>query len=302
MVKQRITPCLWFDSKAEEAAKFYTSIFPNSKILEVVPYNVETPSNKPIGSVMTISFELEGYKFLGLNGGPYFKMNPSVSFFLNYDPSRDKGAQEKLDRVWEKLSSGGKVLMPLQEYPFSKRYGWIEDKYGLSWQLILSDPKGEERPFIVPSLLFVGAVCGKAEKAIDFYLSVFKNTKRGIATRYPEGMEPDKEGTIMFADFILNNQWFAAMDSAHEHKFAFNEAVSFIIECTDQKEINYFYEKLSNYPEAEICGWLKDKFGISWQLVTPDFEKLAKKKEVMEAILKMKRIDVEKLKKLNETV
>ena len=104
--------------------------------------------------------------------------------------------------------------MPVDKCPFSERYGWIQDKYGLSWQLILSDPKGEERPFITPSLLVIGAVCGKAEEASNFYLPVFRNTKRGIIARYSLGMEPDKEGTIMFTDFMLENQWFAAMDSA----------------------------------------------------------------------------------------
>jgi len=104
--------------------------------------------------------------------------------------------------------------MPVDKHPFSERYGWIQDKYGLSWQLILSDPKDEERPFIIPSLMFIGAVCGKAEEATNFYLSVFRNTKRGIIARYPLGMEPGKKGAIMVTDCMLENQWFAAMDGA----------------------------------------------------------------------------------------
>ena len=121
--------------------------------------------------------------------------------------------------------------MPLDKYPFSERYGWLQDKYGLSWQLILSNPEGEERPFIVPSLMFVGKVCGKAEESTNFYMSVFKNSRRGIVAHYPKGMEPDKEGTIMFTDFMIENQWFAAMDSARAHNFAFNEATSFMVYC-----------------------------------------------------------------------
>jgi len=130
---QKISPCLWFDDNAEEAVKFYTSIFPNSKIREVVPYTVETPSNKPIGSVMTVSFELDGYSFLGLNGGPYFKPNPSISFHVKCE------TKDEVDTIWEKLSENGKVLMPLDKYPFSERYGWLKDKYGISWQLITPD-------------------------------------------------------------------------------------------------------------------------------------------------------------------
>jgi predicted 3-demethylubiquinone-9 3-methyltransferase (glyoxalase superfamily) len=216
--KQKIAPHLWFDKEAKEAAGFYCSIFPDSKIT-----NVTTLHDTPSGDCDVVSFALAGQPFMAISAGPLFKFNPSVSFILNFDPSRDKNARKSLDAVWEKLSQGGTALMPLDKYPFSERYGWIQDKYGLSWQLILSNPDGEERPFIVPSLLFVGAVCGKAEEASNFYLSVFKNTKRGMIARYPKGMEPDKEGTIMFTGFMLENQWFAAMDSAREHNFAFKE-------------------------------------------------------------------------------
>ena len=297
---QNIIPCLWFDDTAEEAAHFYTSIFPHSKISDVVPYTVETPSNKPIGSVMTVAFELDGYRFLGLNGGADFKPNPSISFMINFDPSQDKDAKTHIDVVWAKLSEGGKILMPLDKYPFSERYGWVQDKFGFSWQLILTNPEGEERPLIIPSIMFVGDMTGKAEEASYFYLSVFKNSKRGAIARYPAGMEPDKESTVMFTDFKLEGQWFAAMDSGRMHDFKLNEAISLMITCSGQKEIDYFYDRLSAHPDAEICGWLKDKYGVSWQLITPDFVKLDKNKKVMEAILKMKRLDVAKLKKAYE--
>jgi predicted 3-demethylubiquinone-9 3-methyltransferase (glyoxalase superfamily) len=123
-----------------------------------------------------------------------------------------------------------------------------------------------DRLSIVPSLMFVGAVCGKAEEAIEFYQSVFKNSRRGSVTRYPKRMEPDKEGTIMFADFTIENQWFAATDSAREQKFNFNEAISFIIKCATQDEIDFYWKKLSADPKGEQCGWCKDKFGVSWQV------------------------------------
>src|SRR5690606_14773667 len=146
---------------------------------------------------------------------------------------------------WEKLSEGGIALMPLDKYPFSERFGWIQDKYGLSWQLILTNPQGEERPFIIPSLLFVGEVCGRAEEAMDLYLSVFRNSRKGQVARHGAGPGPDKEGTILFCDFMLENEWFVAMDSAHSHQFAFNEAISFMVNCQTQEEIDYFWEKLS---------------------------------------------------------
>ncbi len=252
---QKIIPHLWFDREAREAAEFYTSIFPDSRITHTTILH-DTPS----GDTDVVTFELAGYTFMAISAGPLFKLNPSISFFVNFDPSRDPNARRHLNEMWEKLAQGGTALMPLQEYPFSKHYGWIQDKYGLSWQLILTDPAGDERPFIVPSLLFVGKVAERAEEAINFYLSVFNDSKMGIIQRYGPGQEPDREGSVMYADFMLAGQWFAAMDSAYPHEFAFNEAISFLVNCEDQEEIDYYWYKLSAVPEAEQCGWLKDRF------------------------------------------
>ena len=295
---QKIVPHLWYDKEAKEAAEFYASIFPDSKIT-----NVTTIYDTPSGDSEIVSFELWGQKFNAISAGPLFKINPSISFTVNFDPSREKDAREKIDEVWNKLSEGGTALMPLGQYPFSERFGWIQDKFGLSWQLILTNPEGEERPTIVPSLLFVGDNCGKAEEAINLYLSIFKNAKQGLIARYPKGMEPDKEGTIMFSDFTLENQWFSAMDSAHDHRFNFNEAISFMVYCDTQEEIDYIWEKLSAVPEAEQCGWLKDQYGVSWQIVPSDMDEMMSKgtpeqlARVTTAFLKMKKFDLAELQK-----
>ena len=301
---QKIIPHLWFDKEAKEAAEFYTSLFSlgvgqtPSKVT-----NITTLHDTPSGDCDVVSFDLWGYSFMAISAGPLFKFNPSISFMVNFDPSQDKDAKTRIDEMWAKLSEGGKALMPLDKYPFSEHYGWIQDKYGLSWQLILTKPEGEERPLLIPSLLFVGDVCGKAEEASDFYLSVFKDSKRGAIVRYPDGMEPDKQGSVMFTDFKLLGKWFAAMDSAHKHDFAFNEAISFIVNCEDQEEIDFYWEKLSAVPESEQCGWLKDKYGVSWQIVpsalsemlaSEDKEKIAR---ITQAFLKMKKLDIAQLKK-----
>jgi predicted 3-demethylubiquinone-9 3-methyltransferase (glyoxalase superfamily) len=297
----KIIPHLWFDKEAKEAAEFYTSLFSNSKVT-----NVSTITDTPSGDTDIVSFELRGQPFMAISAGPIFTFNPSISFMVNFDPSKEKGARENIDAAWEKLSAGGKVLMPLQEYPFSKHYGWVQDKYGLSWQLILTDPEGEERPEIMPSLLFVGDVYGKAEAAIKSYLSIFKESKMGSLHRYGANQEPDKEGSVMFADFKLFDLWFVAMDSAHPHKFAFNEAISFIVKCDDQAEIDYYWEKLSAVPESEQCGWLKDKFGVSWQIVPTAMDKMMGTKDqeklnrVTQAFLQMKKFDIAELEKAYE--
>lgn len=297
-IKQKIVPHLWFDKEAKEAANFYASVFPKSKVT-----NITTLHDTPSGDTDIVSFEVFGYKFMAISAGPYFKINPSISFFFNFDQSVIKNAREKMDEVWKKLAKGGKVLMELGEYPFSKHYGWVQDKYGLSWQLILTDPEGEERPLIIPSLLFVGDVYGKAEEAIKFYLSVFKESKMGARVPFGSGQKPDKEGATMFADFKLLGVWFAAMDSAREHNFSFNEAISFIVNCEDQKEIDYYWEKLSAVPESEQCGWLKDKYGVSWQIVPTAMDKMLSKGKreqidrVTQTFLPMKKLDIAKLEK-----
>lgn len=197
--------------------------------------------------------------------------------------------------------------MELGEYPFSKRYGWVADKYGFTWQLILTNPDGEERPLIIPSLLFVTETADKTEEATDFYLSVFKNAKRGAIARYPAGVEPNKEGAVMFTDFKIEDQWFAAMDgSTKMHKFGFNEAISLIVNCEDQKELDYYWEKLSAHPENEQCGWLKDKYGVSWQIQPTAMNDMIATKDkaalqrVTEAFLKMKKFDIATLQKAFE--
>lgn len=295
MISQKIVPHLWFDKEAKEAAQFYTSVFPESNIT-----NIRMIHDTPSGDSDIVSFTVGGYEFMAINGGPYFQFNPSISFFIHFDASNDKDAKGKLDNIWESLLQGGTPLMPLQTYPFSEHYGWIKDKYGVSWQLMLVQ---EQRPFIVPSLLFVQDVCGKAEEATDFYISVFKEAERKSLARYPAGMEPDEEGTVMYTDFNLLNQRFVAMDSAHEHEFQFNEAISLLVRCENQEEIDYYWNKLSHDPKAEQCGWLKDKHGISWQISPIAMEEMMKEasdsqlNRLTEAFLKMKKFDIEKLKK-----
>ena len=296
---QKIIPHLWFDKEAKEAAEFYTSLFPDSKIT-----NINQLHDTPSGDADIVSFQLWGYSFMAISAGPYFKPNPSISFMINFDPAQDKDAGKRIDQIWEKLLAGGKALMPLDKYPFSERYGWVQDKYGFSWQLILTSPEGEKRPFVIPSLLFVTDTGDKAEEATDFYLSVLKNTKRGTIARYPAGVEPNKEGAVMFTEFMLEGQWFAAMDgSSSMHKFVFNEAISFVVNCEDQLEVDYYWEKLSAVSKSEQCGWLKDKYGLSWQITPTILGQLMKGKnadKVTQAFLKMKKFDIAELERAAE--
>lgn len=297
---QKIIPHLWFNKEAQEAAQFYVSVFGDDSRVGTITQLSGTPS----GDTDIVPFTLWGFDFLSISAGPFFKPTPAISFMVNFDPAQDPDAATKIDKIWTKLTEGGTVMMDLGEYPFSKRYGWVADKYGFSWQLTLTDPNGEMRPRIIPSLLYVTDHGKIAEEATDFYLSVFKNAKRGTIAKYPAGAEPNKEGALMFTDFTLENQWFTAMDGlARMHKFNFNEAVSLLINCDTQEEIDYYWEKLSAVPESEQCGWLKDKYGVSWQISPTAMHEMmattdkAALERVTKAFLQMKKFNLAELEK-----
>jgi|FLYL01.1.fsa_nt_gi predicted 3-demethylubiquinone-9 3-methyltransferase (glyoxalase superfamily) len=289
---QKITPNLWFDDRAEEAAQFYTSLFEDSRVGQVTHYDkaAAEASGKPEGSVLTVDFMLAGQDFVALNGGPHFKFTPAISFFVTME------SEAEVDALWEKLVEGGTVLMPLEAYPWSEKYGWLADRYGLSWQVSLGK-RSDVGQAIVPSLLFVGEQHGKAEEAIRFYTSLFEGSSvRGILHYGPGEHEP--EGTVKHAQFVLAGQTFTAMDSSLAHDFSFNEAISFIVNCETQAEVDRFWNALSAVPEAEQCGWLKDAFGVSWQIVPTVLPKLLsdpdpeKSQRVMQAMLQMKKLDI----------
>lgn len=178
---QKITTNLWFDKEAREAAEFYTSIF--STISEKDSSgkssirDITTLHNTPSGSVDIVTIELVGQKFTLISAGPLFKFNPSVSFLIACS------TQEEVEALWEKFSQGGVALMELDIYPFSEKYGWIQDKYGLSWQVMFMGNR-EIKQKITPTVMFVGDVCGKAQEAINFYVEAFKNAPKAIADMY----------------------------------------------------------------------------------------------------------------------
>jgi predicted 3-demethylubiquinone-9 3-methyltransferase (glyoxalase superfamily) len=152
---QNLTPCLWFDTEGEEAANFYTSVFPNSKILDIARYGSAGP--RPEGSVMTVSFELDGQEFLALNGGPQFTFSEAISFQVSCKN------QEEVDAYWSKLSEGG------EEGPC----GWLKDKFGLSWQIVptalpelLGDPDKEKAQRVMAAMLEMKKIeIGELERA-----------------------------------------------------------------------------------------------------------------------------------------
>jgi len=248
----------------------------------------------PSGDAEIVNFELAGQPFAAISAGPYFKFNPSISLMVACT------SLEEVNAKWTALSEGGTELMPLGEYPFNKWYGWIIDCYGLSWQLMLVD-NGETVQKITPNLLFSNNACGKAEEAVKYYTEVFENSEIGIISKYGTGEAKSSKAKINYAAFKLCGIDFSAMDNSFDVDFNFNEAFSLIVNCNGQKEIDYYWDKLSAVPEAEQCGWVKDKFGVSWQIVPSNMNEILSNgtkdeiKRVTDAFLKMKKFDLNAL-------
>lgn len=288
---QRIVPFLWYDTQAREAAQLYADAFPNSSVEQIL-----TLKDTPSGTVEVFDVMLAGYQIKLMSAGPDFHFTPAVSFAVSCaEPGQ-------VDELWQKLSVGGSVLMELGEHPFSSRYGWLQDRFGFSWQVMVSGVPADSYT-IVPTLLFAGDRCGKAEEAINRYTRVFDNSAVGDLVRYEPGEEPERPGTLKFGSFRLEGQEFAAMDSARTHHFTFTEATSFEVDCQTQQEIDYLWERLSADPSAEQCGWLKDSYGVSWQIVPRVLENMLSDSDhdkvvrVTEAFLPMKKLVIADLER-----
>lgn len=291
----KIIPHLWYDKEAKEAALFYISLFEDSRLLDITVWE-----GTPSGDAETVNFQLAGQPFSAISAGPFFKFNPSISLMVacySVDEVNDK---------WKALSVRGSALMPLGEYPFSKWYGWIQDRYGLSWQLMLVDQgQGAQKisQKITPNMLFSNTANGKAEAAVKYYTEVFENSEIDTISRYGPGEAQSAQAQVNFSSFKLCGINFSAMDHGYDVDFTFNEAFSLMVLCQNQKEIDYYWEKLSAVPEAEQCGWLKDQFGVSWQIVPVNLQELLSqgskegKEEIYKIFLKMKKIDIAALEK-----
>lgn len=288
---QKIVPHLWFDTQALEAAELYVSLFEDSKIV-----NTAMLYDTPSGDAQTVKFLLAGIEFSAISAGPYFDFNPSISLMVACE------TKEEVDRLYNTLVVGGSELMPLGTYDFSKWYAWISDRYGLNWQIMLVENINEHNK-IRPSLLFSKEACGKTQEAIDYYTVVFSDSKVGHVNRYPEGGAQDPRAKINYAEIDIFDLEIVMMDHGYGGDATFNEAISFMIRCEDQKEIDYYWEKLSFVPDAEACGWVKDQFGISWQIIPKMMDELLSNgtkeelERVTKAFLKMKKFDIAALNK-----
>jgi predicted 3-demethylubiquinone-9 3-methyltransferase (glyoxalase superfamily) len=278
-----ISTCLWFDAQAEEAARLYMELFGGGGLGRVARYPeaAARQAQRPVGSAMTVEFAIANIKAVGLNGGPLFRFSPAFSFFLSCE------SLEEIDFFWSRLSSGGAPRMALGKYPWSEKYGWTTDKFGVEWQLILAP--GSQK--VAPCFLFTDALYGKGRQALEFYANIFPDSKIEA-----ESLNP-KTGMIAHCAFSLNGQSFRLMEGDGKHGFSFNESMSLVVTCDTQDEIDAYWSRLTvDGGEPSRCGWLKDKFGVSWQVVPANLATYASHPEKFEkaiaAVMKMAKLDM----------
>lgn len=269
-----VIPCIWCDDDARGAADLYVAAFPDSRITSETPF--------------MMGFELNGRPLLAMNGGPRYRPNPRLSLFGFFD------SEEEVNRAHGILVEGGSELMPLGAYPWSPRYAWIEDRFGVSWQLMVRG-QGDDVDAVVPCLMFTGETYGRAREAMERYARIFPDSGPGSITA-------NADGTVLHGRFRVNGADVIAMDSGGAHAFDFTEGMSLFVFADTQDEIDRYWDGLiADGGEESRCGWLKDPYGVSWQIIPSVLPVLMKDPEraprVAEAFLQMSRFDLDAILK-----
>lgn len=294
---QQIIPTLWRNNDAQEMVDYYVQIFPKSKILQTNYYTevgYELHRHEP-GEVQDILFEIEGVKFSAINGGPAFTDSTAISFYYRCNQ------KDKVQAIWDVISQNGEVITPMGEYSYSDSYGCAKDAFGVIWHVIHADETVDQK--IVPALLFAGELSGKAEQAMRYYASIFSDSEVGVISPREIGSNGGDYNSVVYGEFMLLGQHFIAKDGLRNSKMKFSEDVSLLVECESQEQIDEYWSRLSADPKAEICGWLKDKYGVSWQIVPSVLREMMRdgskkqQKNITTAYLKMKKFNIRALER-----
>lgn len=272
---QKITSFFWFVGRVREAQTMYAGLFRDG---EVTQGGIGGLGDEPLVGMV----RLAGREIGLLNGGPEFQPNPAISLYVACESA------EEIDALWAGLMEGGMALMPLDTYPFSERFGWVQDRFGVSWQLALTGEKQSVTPFP----MFTDDLAGKSQEAMTLYTSLFDDS--GI-----ERIDRHENGMVAMGQFTLAGQPLIANDSQRPHGFTFSEGTSLMINCASQEEVNHFWDALiADGGEPSQCGWLKDRYGVAWQ-VTPvrlmeliSHEDPAVAQRAMDAMMQMSKIEI----------
>jgi predicted 3-demethylubiquinone-9 3-methyltransferase (glyoxalase superfamily) len=277
-MKEKITPCLWFNGEARDAASLYCSAFSPSRIT----------SQSPI----VTGIEVGGQHITLLDGGPHYRPNAAISFYVGCE------TVSEFDKIWNSLSSAGTEVTAPSKTSWSERYGFVTDKFNVSWQIGVQASRDISQK-VTPYFMFTGNQYGKAEEAINLYTKVFKGgSVHGDMVRYNQEDAPETAGYVRHAEVSLMKQKFMLADVASE-SVPFTEGVSLTVHCENQEEIDYYWNRLTEGGKESMCGWLKDRFGVSWQIIPTVLSKLmgdpAKAGKAAKAFMTMRKLDIEQL-------
>ena len=277
-MKEKITPCLWFNGDAKEAAALYCSAFSAARITSQSPF--------------VTGIEIGGQHITLLDGGPQYRPNASISFYVGCETIAE------FDQIWDALSASGTVVAAPASTPWSDRYGYVTDKFGVAWQLGVQAARDITQK-VTPYFMFTGNQYGKAEEAIKLYSTVFKGASvAGDAVRYGKNDAGEHAGYVRHVEMNLLNQKFMLADVA-EGAVGFTEGVSLTVHCESQEEVDYYWTKLTQGGKESMCGWLKDRFGVSWQIIPTVLTKLmsdpSKAGKAAKAFMTMRKLDIEQI-------
>jgi predicted 3-demethylubiquinone-9 3-methyltransferase (glyoxalase superfamily) len=276
-MKEKITPCLWFNGQAGDAAAVYCAAFKASKVTSKSPF--------------VTGIEIAGQHLTLLDGGPKYKPNASISFYVGCE------TEEEFDLAWNSLTKGGTIVSKPEKTAWSDKYGWVTDAFSVSWQLAIQK-KSDISQKITPYLMFSGDRYGSAESAIRHYEEVFRSASADGVVRYGAGDAPDHEGFIRHAEIELMNQKFM-MSEVASADIPFTEGISLTIHCENQEEVDYYWNKLTEGGQESMCGWLRDRFGVSWQIVPTILTRImsdpVKAGKAAQAFMSMRKLDIEQI-------
>jgi predicted 3-demethylubiquinone-9 3-methyltransferase (glyoxalase superfamily) len=278
MTNPSVYQCLWFDNQGAEAAKWYVSLFDGTSILY---------QNQVITEI-----SIEGTKLMMINGGKHYSPTSAMSNFVYFG-----GNHEKFERIYHALLDGGQILMPMDAYDWSSKYAWVKDKFGINWQMDIDEINHRQK--LVPSLLFVNQRNHNVKEALSYYISVFEQSTMLMEWPYPESEASMPAGTLLFGQAKLGNTIINAMSSTLHHDYDFTPGNSLVIVCENQDEIDYYWKALGAEGQELMCGWLTDRFGLTWQIFPRILSDLMNDPErgpkASTALRQMKKIVIAKL-------
>lgn len=247
-----IIPAFWCNGTMAEQARAYAALFPGATIdgQEPAAWAPDAPG---------ATLALDGCPVQLIDGGPMYAPTPAISLFVQ------RADEAGVRALWDALAEGGAVLIPLEAWPWARLYGWVQDRWGVSWQVNLG-PVAEVGQAVLPYLTFVGAAAGKVRAALDLYARAFPDlTVDGIHDH--DGSGPDPAGTVMHAQVRLRGGTMMLSDSAHAHAWGFTPGTSLSVLCADQAQVDRLWDLFLDGGQPSRCGWLTDAFGLSWQIV-----------------------------------